>query len=129
MPGQRQTRVLEEFLCRQIARLAPVEDGLRDVRGEIAEANQPREIGRPHPFTLGQCGRRHPGVADEGGVEPARPDQQLDQPRVTFRCGKRAGARCLCQASGKRACANSFSAVRSRSWRPSRMACVMSGAR
>src|SRR4051794_23167496 len=33
---------------RQTARLVPVEDGLRDVRGEIAEANEPREIGPAH---------------------------------------------------------------------------------
>jgi len=38
-------------------------------------------------------------------------------------------ARCSSQASGRRECASSLSAVRSRGWRPSRMAWVMSGAR
>jgi len=37
--------------------------------------------------------------------------------------------RCSCQASGRRECASSLSAVRSRGWRPSRIACVISGAR
>ena len=37
--------------------------------------------------------------------------------------------RCSCQVSGSRECASSLSAVRSRGWHPSRMACVMSGAR
>ena len=37
--------------------------------------------------------------------------------------------RCSCQASGRRECASSLSAVRSRGCRPSRMAWVISGAR
>jgi hypothetical protein len=37
--------VREQLLCRQIARLAPVENRLGDVRGEIAEADNPSEIG------------------------------------------------------------------------------------
>ena len=37
--------------------------------------------------------------------------------------------RCSCQPSGRRECASSLSAVRSRGCRPSRMASVMSGAR
>jgi hypothetical protein len=37
--------------------------------------------------------------------------------------------RCSCQPSGRRECASNLSAVRSRGWRPSRMASVMSGAR
>ena len=37
--------------------------------------------------------------------------------------------RCSCQASGRRECASSLAAVRSRGWCPSRMAWVMSGAR
>jgi hypothetical protein len=59
-----------------------VEDGFGDVRGEIAEADEPREIGRAHPFPLGQCGKRHPIAAHECGIEPVRPDQQLDQPCI-----------------------------------------------
>ena len=31
------------------------------------------------------------GAAGEGGIEPMCPDQQLDQPPVGFRCGKRIG--------------------------------------
>ena len=41
MPGKRQARVRQQFVCRQIGRLAAVEDGLGDVRGEIAEADEP----------------------------------------------------------------------------------------
>jgi hypothetical protein len=32
MPGQRQTQVLDQLLCRQIARLPPIEDRLGDIR-------------------------------------------------------------------------------------------------
>jgi hypothetical protein len=39
VPSQRQTRVRQQLVGGQIGRLAPVEDGLRDVRGEIAEAD------------------------------------------------------------------------------------------
>jgi hypothetical protein len=38
MPSQRQTRAFQQLVGSQIGRLAPIEDGLRDVRGEIAEA-------------------------------------------------------------------------------------------
>src|SRR5215471_6557382 len=92
VPGERQTGVRQQLVDGQIARLAPVEDGLRDVRGEIAEADEPREIGWAHTFALGQCGKRHTVAADECGVEPAGPDQQLDQPRVGFGCRKQVGA-------------------------------------
>jgi hypothetical protein len=37
--------------------------------------------------------------------------------------------RCSCQTSGRPECARSLSAVKSGSWRPSKMACVMSGVR
>jgi hypothetical protein len=74
----------QQLVCGQIARLTAVEDGFGDVRGEIAEADEPREIGRAHPFPLGQCGKRHATAAEECDVEPARPDQQLDQPRIGF---------------------------------------------
>ena len=66
----------------QVARLAPVEDGFRNVRSEIAEADQPREIRRAHTFPLGDCGKRQAIGVNDFGVEPVRPDQQLDQPRV-----------------------------------------------
>src|SRR6516162_2235078 len=91
LPGERQPRVRQQLVRSQIARLAPVEDGLRDVRGEIAEADEPREIGWAHTFALGQCGKRHTVAADKCGVEPPRSDQQLDQPRVGFGCRKWAG--------------------------------------
>src|SRR5215813_3335530 len=45
VPAKRQTRVRQQFVCGQIARLAPVKDSLGDVGGEIAEADEPREIG------------------------------------------------------------------------------------
>ena len=78
--------------CRQSARLAAVEDGFNDVRGEIAEGDEPGEIGRAHTLALGQCGKRHAVAADECRVEPARPGQQLDEPRIAFGCRKRVGA-------------------------------------
>jgi hypothetical protein len=55
VPGKRQTRVLEELVCRQIARLLPIEDRLGDIRREIAEADEPREIGPADTFALGKC--------------------------------------------------------------------------
>src|SRR5690349_21669832 len=69
--------------------LTAVEDGLRDVGGEIAEADQPREIRPAHALLLGQCRKGSAGAADEGGVETMRPDQQLDQARVGFGYGTR----------------------------------------
>jgi hypothetical protein len=45
VPAQRQAGVRQQLLCRQIARLAPFENCLGDVRGEIAEADNPSEIG------------------------------------------------------------------------------------
>ena len=44
VPSQRQTRVYEQLVCGQIGRLAPVENGLRDVRGEIALWNVTRSM-------------------------------------------------------------------------------------
>src|SRR6516162_2853512 len=52
VPAKRQTRVRQQFVCGQIARLASVENGLGDVRGEIAKADQSCEIGRAHPLPL-----------------------------------------------------------------------------
>ena len=64
----------EQLVCRQIVRLTALEDGFGDVRGEITEADEPREIGRADAFPLGQCGKRHAIAVEECGVEPARPD-------------------------------------------------------
>ena len=49
----------KQLVCRQIARLAPVEDSLGDVGGEIAEADKPGEIGWADAFPLGKRGKRH----------------------------------------------------------------------
>ena len=75
VPSQRQTRLYQQLVRSQPARLAPIENGSRDVRGEIAEADKPREIGWADAFLLGQCGKRYAVAAGEGGIEPARPDQ------------------------------------------------------
>ena len=83
----------QQLVCGQIERLTAVEDGFGDVRCEIAEADEPRKIGRAHPFPLCQRGKRHAIAVDEYGVEPARPDQQLDESCIRFRCGKRVGPR------------------------------------
>src|SRR6516165_3502128 len=86
VPGERQTGARQQLVRGQIARLAPVEDGLRDVWSEIAEADESGEIGWADAFLFGQCAERHAGAAGEGGVEPERSDQQLDQPRIGFGC-------------------------------------------
>ena len=65
MPAKRQTRVRQQFVCGQIARLAPVEDSLGDVRGEIAEADDAGEVGPADPFPLGKCGKGNTIAADE----------------------------------------------------------------
>src|SRR6516225_450416 len=90
-PGQRQTRVHKELVCGQITRLAPVEDGLGDVGGEIAEADDAGEIGPADTFALGKCGKRNTAAADAGSVELARPEEQLDQPGVGSGCGEGIG--------------------------------------
>jgi hypothetical protein len=74
----------QQLVCGQIGRLTTVEDGFGDVRGEIAEADEPREIGRAHPLPLGQCGKRHAIAVEECGIEPARLDQQLDESCIGF---------------------------------------------
>jgi hypothetical protein len=45
----------QQLVRRQIAWLAAVENGLNDVRGEIAEANEPCKIGWADAFPLGEC--------------------------------------------------------------------------
>jgi len=74
----------QQLVCGQIVRLTAVEDGLGDVRGEIAEADEPREVGWAHAFPLGECGKRHAIAAEECGIELARPDQQLDESWIGF---------------------------------------------
>ena len=59
----------QQLVCGQIARLPAVEDGLGDVRGEIAEADESGEIGWAHAFPLGQRGKRHAIAAEECGIE------------------------------------------------------------
>src|SRR5580693_8415265 len=78
VPGKRQTGVLEELLCRQIARPPPIEDRLGDIRRRIADADEPHEIGAAYPFPLGKCGKRDAFAIGECRVEPARPEQQRD---------------------------------------------------
>jgi hypothetical protein len=43
---------LEELLWRQIARLPPIENRLGDIRREIAEADEAREVGPANTFPL-----------------------------------------------------------------------------
>src|SRR5437660_11340536 len=57
VPGKRQAGVLEEPLWRQIARLAPIEDRLGDIRREIAEADEAGEVGPANTFALGECSK------------------------------------------------------------------------
>jgi hypothetical protein len=58
-------------------------------RLRASSADEPREVGWADAFLFGQCGKRRAGAADERSVEAVRPDQQLDQPRIGFRSGKR----------------------------------------
>jgi len=81
----------QQLVCGQIVGLTAVEDELRDVRGEIAEADEPCEVGWAHAFPLGQGGKRHAITAKECGIELARPDQQPDESGIRFCCGKRVG--------------------------------------
>ena len=50
----------------------PVKDRLGDVRDEIAEADDPSEIGGAHAFALGKRSKGDAVIVDEGGVKPAR---------------------------------------------------------
>ena len=43
------------------------------------------------PRWIGRRSKRYAITVDERGVEAARPDQQLDQPRIGFGRGKRVG--------------------------------------
>jgi hypothetical protein len=62
--------MLEEPLCRQIARLPPIKDRLGDIRRKIAEADEPSEIGPADTFALGKCSKGEAVGADECRVEP-----------------------------------------------------------
>ena len=52
-------RVRQQFVCRQAGRLVSVEDRLRDIRGEIAEADQTREVRWADAFAPGQFRKPH----------------------------------------------------------------------
>src|SRR5271169_4313809 len=75
VPGKRQTGVREQLLCCQIARLAPFEDRLGDVGGEIAEADNPREIGSAHSLAQSKRSKGDVLALDECRVEPMCPDK------------------------------------------------------
>ena len=81
--------MLEELLCRQIARLPPIEDRLGEIRREIAEADEAGEVGPANPFPLGECSKGDAFNLSECRVEPAGPEKQLYQSRIGFRGGKR----------------------------------------
>src|SRR5690349_16925332 len=89
LPGKRQAGVREQLLCRQIARLASFEDRLGDIGGEIAEADNPSEIGSAHSCAHSKRGKGDAVALDECHVEPMCPDEQLDQSRIGFRQAER----------------------------------------
>ena len=70
--------MLEELLWRQIARLPPIEDRLGDIRREIAEADEAREVRPADTFPLGECRKGNAFACGECRVEPARSEEQLD---------------------------------------------------
>jgi hypothetical protein len=98
-PAKWQTRVRQQFVCGQIARLAPVKDGFGDVRREIAKTNEPREIGRAHDldperFTLRQAAQARDDFAQimdelefvksQLVLLPTRRDQAFSLLRIMF---------------------------------------------
>ena len=54
------------------------------IRRQIAEADEPHEIGAAAPFPLGKCGKRDAFAIGECRVEPARPEQQRDNRGSSF---------------------------------------------
>ena len=52
----------EQFFCRQVVRLAPVEDRLGDVGGKMAEADDSSEVGPADTWSLGKGGKGN-GIA------------------------------------------------------------------
>ena len=53
----------QQLVCGQIERLTAVEDGFGDVRGEVTEADEPREIGRAHPCRLASAANGTPSLS------------------------------------------------------------------
>ena len=84
--------MMEELLRRQVSRLPSIEDRLGDIRGQIAQAHQPSEIGSADPFLLGECGKGGAFAAGQCRVEPACPEQQPDQAGIRFCRGQRVRA-------------------------------------
>ena len=68
--------------------VAAIEDRLGDIRCQIAEADEPSEIGPADTFPLGEYSKGDIFALGEGRVEPARSEQELDQSRIRFRGGK-----------------------------------------
>ena len=66
--------MLEEFFWRQIARLPPIEDRLGNIRREIAEADEAREVGRTDTLPLGECSKGDAFALGQCRIEPARPE-------------------------------------------------------
>jgi hypothetical protein len=64
--------VLEELLWRQTARLLPIEDRLGDIRREIAEADEPGEVGPANTFPLGECSNDDAFALGECRVEVSK---------------------------------------------------------
>ena len=62
----------EELLWRQIARLPPIEDRLGDIRREIAETDEAREVGPANTFALGECSKDDAFALDECRVEVSK---------------------------------------------------------
>jgi len=83
VPGKRQTGVREQLLCRQIARLASFDNRLGNVRGEIAEADNPSEIGSAHSFAQSKCRKGDPVALDEPRRGP-----RWRRPAVCSMCAK-----------------------------------------
>src|ERR1700730_1207401 len=84
VPAERQTGVREQLLRRQVTRLAPFENSLGDVRGEITEADNPSEIGSAHSFAQSKRSKGDVLALDQCRVEPTGPDEQLYHSRITF---------------------------------------------
>ena len=68
----------EELVCSQFGWLAPVKDGLRNVRLNYLAPDKPREIGWAHALSLGYRRKWCAIVADDCGIELVCRNQQLD---------------------------------------------------
>ena len=69
--------MFEELFWCQIGGLPSLKDGLGKIRREIAEADQPREIGPADTFPLGKRGKRNAFAVGECRVELARPEEPI----------------------------------------------------